>query len=262
MSGVETPTPFKDALRAELVAAGERQARTASRRRSSRALAAAAVMAAMLAGGLAFGVGRARLAQADLRVERVGDDVVILLREDDVDPDELEKAAREADIDLTVEEIVASPSEVGRFFGASGRPPPPADFEIYENGLFKGLRLPEAWGGSITVTYGRKAKPGEPYDQSASAMAPGEPLACMPLFGVDGQVAAARIAKALKGKDVRVRWEANPPAPAAPPGPEFAPGQVVILVTTVSATELRVALDTPERAAQQPARLRELPGCD
>ena len=58
-----------------------------------------------------------------------------------------------------------------------------------------GVKIPATFTGSGSITLGRPAQPGEPYDSTASAFAPGEALHCSGLLGKPVSVALPVLAR-------------------------------------------------------------------
>ncbi len=111
---------------------------------------------------------------------------------------QLDAAFAAQGLKITVSLLPVSPSVVGTvlFVGESG----PATAQIKPlqgghclsggGGCAIGVEIPRGFRGSGNITLGRPAKPGEPYESSASLFAPGEALHCSGLLG-------ARVADAL-----------------------------------------------------------------
>ncbi len=111
---------------------------------------------------------------------------------------QLDAAFAKQGLKITVNLIPVSPSGVGTvlFVGESGS----ATAQIVPiqggrclsggGGCAIGIKIPKGFTGEGSITLGRPAKPGEPYESSASIFAPGEPLHCSGLLG-------AKVATAL-----------------------------------------------------------------
>ena len=207
---------FTEALRQQLVVAAERQTdqpdgvavRRSPRRpvpRWSVGLVAAAVLALVV-----VGVGMFRSEQpvaADVRVSFDGDDLTLQLSGRDVRADEIVDAARAAGLDVSVAEAPVGPSNVGRLVRAEASELPPVLQVIGPEGsTFLGFRIPRDWQGTLHVTLGRAAEPGERYVVTSDAQLPGEPLACRELVG-EG---VARVADELRAEGYTVRTFALP----------------------------------------------------
>ena len=209
-----TPTPappsWDSALRAELVAAAARQQR---RRQQRRRLPLAG---ALLVAGLAVGLlaTQPREAAAEVRIERTGDRVVITLLELQADPEAVEAELRAAGFDAAIEPVPTGPSAVGRFVGTTELGP--LDTEVVPLDLsgttFSTFALPAGWDGALRLHVGRPARPGEAYLGFTDALAPGEPLACLPVVGRRAHPALAELAPRAALLEVR-RWDAPDAAP-------------------------------------------------
>lgn len=97
-----------------------------------------------------------------------------------------------------------------------------------------GLKIPRKFTGSGAITLGRPAKPGEAYESTNSAFAPGESLHCSGLIGET--VAAAT--PTLTARDITVRWQ--PQTSVAAPQPATAP----VATSTATATTSTTTMDT------------------
>jgi hypothetical protein len=225
-------------LRHELVlAAGRRRLR---RRRRPLQVAGAALAVALSALAIASGPSPAL---ADVRVERTGDRVLITLLELADDPHRVEASLRAAGVDAAVEAIPTGPSAVGRFVGTAETAELPTELVRVEGSstAFVAFSLPIGWEGSLRLFVGRPAEPHEHYRAFTDALAPGEPLACLPLVGARAAAAADVAAERAEHVDLR-RLDAPSAAPLAArdvrSGPyahwrvhradAIAPGQVVV----------------------------------
>ena len=204
---------FTEVLRQQLVEAAERRndESTAPVRRRSAArwplgLVAAAVLALVVVG---VGVFRDdRSVAADVRVSLDGDHLTLQLSGHDVSGQEIVEAARAAGLDVTVSEVPVGSSNVGRLVRSEASELPPLLELIGPDGSsFLGFRLPRDWPGTLHLTLGRAAQPGERFIVSSDAMLPGEPLECRDdLLGGD----LADVAEQLRGEGFTVRTFALP----------------------------------------------------
>ncbi len=204
---------FTEALRQQLVEAAERrndEPPVPLRRRPAArwplAVAAAAVVALVVVG---FGVFRDdRTVAADVRVSLEGDELTLQLSGHDVRAKEIVDAARTAGLDVTVSEVPVGPSNVGRLVRSESSELPPVLEMIGPDGAsFLGFRLPRDWPGTLHLTLGRAAEPGEPFIVSSDALQSGEALECRnELLGAD----LAEVAAQLRGEGFDVRTFALP----------------------------------------------------
>jgi hypothetical protein len=110
---------------------------------------------------------------------------------------QLDAAFAKQGLKITVNLLPVSPSGVGTvlFIGESGSsaaqitPLQGGHCLAGGGGCTIGIKIPRDFTGEGSITLGRPAKPGEPYESSASIFAPGEPLHCSGLLGA--KVAAA-----------------------------------------------------------------------
>jgi len=179
--------PFVDALGDELYAAAVRRMSPAAiarrrRRRLAPVGASVAVLAVLL--GTLLAIARPNTAQAEVRVERVDDRVVVTLVDLEHRPEHLEAVIREAGLDVSVVSVPVGPSAVGRFVGTLSSQLP-AELRVTEGAptTFTGFSVPVGWSGSLDLQVGRPARDGETYAAFSDAFAPEEPLACTALLG-------------------------------------------------------------------------------
>ena len=207
---------FTEALRQQLVVAAARRldepdgaaGRGTARRpvpRWSVTLVAAAVLALVV-----VGVGVFRDDQpvaADVRVSLDGDHLTLQLTGSDVQADEIVDSARAAGLDVSVAEAPVGTSNVGRLVRAEASELPPVLEVLGPDGsTFLGFRIPRDWQGTLRLTLGRPAAPGERFVVTSDAQVPGEPLACRELVG-EG---VARVADELRAEGYEVRVFALP----------------------------------------------------
>lgn len=192
-------SPFQDALREELLQAAHRSVR---RRRRGRISAGVAAITAAVGGSLALLWPSPAAADVEVTIR----DGIVEVRIVDLitDPGEVREAMDEAGLDAEVVGAPTGPSAVGRFVGVGllegdGGQVDPLGSDAYS---FDGFRLPEGWEGTLVISVGVPARPGQDYDFGSNALARGEPFACRPLVG--RTVAEARAAGDLEGAAVRV----------------------------------------------------------
>jgi hypothetical protein len=136
----------------------------------------------------------------------------------------LDAAFAQAGLDIRVTLVPASPSAVGTvvFMDTSSSTGP--QIETLSGGTCVtggggpghcpvGLKIPRDYTGSATITLGRPAKPGEQYESSNDAFAPGEMLHCSGLLGKTVAVASAELAKRGIGIDWRNDGSSAQPTP-------------------------------------------------
>lgn len=189
---------FLAELRAEIVDADERHhtaTRPAHPRRTFRWFATAAAVAVLVAGAALT----LRPDTAAAGFEIIADDTGLTLRLTDLAarPDDVEHAAAEAGLDVTVTAAPVGPSMVGKFIGLNAT-------QLVEQVTvtqgdtdtgFTAFRLPLDYTGTVELRMGRPADPGEQWAALSDATAPGELLACQDLVGQplsDATAAAAR----------------------------------------------------------------------
>ena len=158
------------------------------------ALAAVAVAAGLIASSAM----RPQAAAAGVSFRTGADgDIVATVTDPFVAESKLKAAFAEHGLDITVNLLPVSPSLVGTVVfisdsgGASAIQPLQGGSCVTGGGACSiGLKIPATFTGSGDITLGRPAKPGETYESTASAFAPGEVLHCSGLRG-------ARVATAL-----------------------------------------------------------------
>ena len=104
---------------------------------------------------------------------------------------QLDAAFAKRGLKITVNLLPVSPSGVGTvlFVGETGSgaaqitPLQGGHCLAGGGGCTIGIKIPRGFTGEGSITLGRPAKPGEPYESSASIFAPGEPLHCSGLLG-------------------------------------------------------------------------------
>lgn len=200
---------FLALLRSEVVAADARHQAPntlpATRRNPrGRWLGAAAVL--LLIAGVVVAL-RPAPAAAGVEVIADADGLTIRLTDLTTRPEEVEQAARDAGLDVTVTAEPVGPSRVGRFTGltASGGT---STIQITEGDAetgFTALRLPRDFEDSLELQIGRAPRPGEEWAQPSDATAAGEPLECADLLG-ESLAAALEAADRADVKRVRVNF--------------------------------------------------------
>lgn len=203
---------FLAQLRDEVVAADERHRAadaappaptgTPARRSRIRWLGAAAVL--LLVAGAIVTLRPAPVA-AGVEVIADADGLTIRLTDLQTRPDEVEEAARDVGLEVTVDEVAVGPSQVGRFVGLSatgGSDQIQLTEGTSETG-YTAFRLPRGFEHSIVLRMGRAAEPGEELAVTSDATAEGEILECRQLIGLPLSD-ALEIAKDAGASPVRV----------------------------------------------------------
>ncbi len=199
-----TEQQFHDSLRSELV-------RTANNtygpeieppRQRRWPIAVAAVLAFVVVLG-ALTLRDTRQVSADLEIVVDGNDLIVRLSNLDASRDEIEGAAAEFGLDLTIDEVPVGPTNVGRFVSSVASELPP-ELEPLDGqpDRFTGFRIPKNWSGEVALSLGRPARPGERWVIPSDALADGEPAGCMPLIGMTVSEASNLLAE----RDLSVRW--------------------------------------------------------
>jgi hypothetical protein len=178
---------FLGELRTEVLAADERHLAPSAPVRSRRPhrgrwLGAAAVL--LLVAGAAVAL-RPAPAAAGVEVIADADGLTIRLTDLTTRPEEVEAAAHDAGLDVTVISEPVGPSRVGRFIGLTGTGGT-SEIVVTEGDAVNGftaIRLPRGFDDSLELQIGREALPGEEWSESSDATAPGEPLECADLLG-------------------------------------------------------------------------------
>ncbi len=154
--------------------------------------ATAAVVTVVTVGGTGGHATRSNgpvvMSNAALTFSTQGKYLVVKVRDPLADPARYKKefAARGLDIDLRL--VPASPSVVGTVVymdGVTGLKIISAKGECYSGGgaCPVGVRIPADFKGHAGITFGRAARPGEPYNSTNSSFAPGEELHCVDVRG-------------------------------------------------------------------------------
>jgi hypothetical protein len=166
-------------------------------------VAVAAVAAVVLAPSSPTGPGPAPASADALEITSDGDLVVARVSDPDADPSRYAAEFAERGLDVRLRLIPASPTAVGAVIyldsNASGTGTDERDVEVIDapgecrtggGACPVGIRIPDDYGNTVDVAFGRQAEPGESYDATNAADAPGEALA-----GVD--VAGQRVSQAV-----------------------------------------------------------------
>ncbi|WP_165978542.1 hypothetical protein [Actinomadura darangshiensis] len=129
-----------------------------------------------------------------------------------------EFAAHGMHIKLTM--VPASPSVVGTIvMQADGSGPDKRKIQTIEEGrcvtggggdgkCLRGLRIPTGYRNNAEIAFGRKARPGEQYNSTNSAFAPGEALHCFDIRGLTVEQAEQRL-KQRKVTATMFHWDIN-----------------------------------------------------
>lgn len=170
-------SPFERALRDELMTATRRPPRRRVARSGLAGVLAVAATALLIGSSL---LGDPTPAGADVEVTHENGRVIVRLTDLANTPEAIEAALDPEGLDIHVASAPVGPSNVGRFVGQLTTDADIVDLDyIRVDGVtFMGFSLPEHWDGSLTLLLGRAAGPGEVYETSSNAFAPGEPLAC------------------------------------------------------------------------------------
>lgn len=238
--------PYFDALRHQLVgAAGRRTTRRPGR--SPAFLLAAAAVLTVVAGSVAlFTV--APPATAGVEVRRAGDRVELRLVGDDVDAEEVERAAAEAGLRVFVTRYAVGPSRADRFVTVAADPILPDNFVRLDEatGSFRGFTLPVSWQGNLRLGLGRRARGDERYTFASDAFAPGEPLACHDVRGLPAREAAEVLGRV---GGLSVVWQLQAPTGLRATTPARSPTARVIGADAVSRSRVIVVLNEGEVVA-------------
>lgn len=228
---------FTEALRQQLVEAAERRALAEEPHRRGWVRWSAGLVAAAMLAVVFVGVGTLRddqVVAADVDIRVAGESLVLELRGRDVSSAEIVEAAKEAGLDVTVSEVPVGPSNVGRLVNSTASELPPVLEAIGADGrTFLGFRIPKDWPGTLGLTLGRAALPGEPFAVASDALQPGEPLACRELMGRD----LAEVATELRAEEFTVRTFVLP-TPGEVQDPAAHPDADVVQIDAVSPDEV------------------------
>lgn len=142
-----------------------------------------------------------------LSFSRHGGGFTVIVRDPLADPARYRAEFARYHLNITLKLVPASPSLVGALVYLSGDVTPiTAHGRCYTGGggaaCPVGVRVPANFHGQAEVVFGRAARPGEQYESTASAFAPGEVLHGMRISGDR----VARVLALLRHRDVTVRW--------------------------------------------------------
>jgi hypothetical protein len=122
-----------------------------------------------------------------------GTSTTVLVRNPLADPSRYRAEFAQHHLDISLKLIPVSPSLVGtlvfigEYSGASNLTPLTAKGRCYTGGGGSacpvGVRIPAGFHGQADLVFGRAAKPGEHYESTASALAPGEAMHGMNITG-------------------------------------------------------------------------------
>lgn len=198
-----TEQQFHDSLRSQLVRTANNTYGSQSDppRRRRWLIAAAAVLGFVVVLG-ALTLRDTQHVSADLDIVVDGNDLIVKLSNLDTSREEIERAAADFGLDLTIEEVPVGPTNVGRFVNSVASKLPPELEPLDGQDRFTGFRIPKDWDGELALSFGRPARPGEQWVIASDALADGEPAACMPLIGMT----VTEANDLLTERDVSVRW--------------------------------------------------------
>jgi hypothetical protein len=142
-----------------------------------------------------------------LSFSRHGAGFTVIVRDPLADPARYRAEFARHHLNITLKLVPASPSLVGTLVYLSGDVTPiTAHGRCYTGGggaaCPVGVRVPANFHGHAEVVFGRAARPGEQYETTASAFAPGEVLHGMRITGDR----VAQVLALLRHRDVTVRW--------------------------------------------------------
>jgi hypothetical protein len=257
VSAPERPIPYRDALRAELVAAiGRRRRRLVRVPRRLVLTAAAAVLAVAvpLGAGLVGGRGGRALAISDR-----GGTITVRLLDAAADPAKVSRELRDAGVDAEVSSVPVPPGQAGTWVAAVG--PPELGGQLERAGAV--LRLPAATPGRIELVIGRPARQGERYAVVAGELDATPELAGLRpgcLLGLD----AAVVGRQLVHRGLRVAWHvaySTGPRSGVTEARTSAPAGRVTEVGLERAGEARVVVSPPHDRLVREAVAARPQGC-
>jgi hypothetical protein len=154
----------------------------------------------------------------------------------------LDAAFKAAGLDISVSLVAASPSAVGTVVEIS-EPSSGPQIESLTGGSCVtggggpgncpiGLKIPRDFTGQGSVTIGRPARPGEAYETTNSAFAPGESLHCSGLIGATVATALPK----LRALGITAQWRTpvSQPARAGQPVTTPVPASTTSMTSTTS----------------------------
>jgi hypothetical protein len=158
----------------------------------------------------------------------------------------LDAAFRAAGLDIAVTLVPASPSAVGTVVEISEPSSGPQIATLTGGSCVTGgggpgncpvgLKIPRDFSGSGSITLGRPTRPGETYESTNSAFAPGESLHCSGLIGATVATALPQLA----ATGITAQWQQQEPA-AAQPGTQPVPTTTTPTATGAESTARRAA---------------------
>ncbi|MFI6885274.1 hypothetical protein [Streptosporangium canum] len=191
-------------------------------------LAAGALAAGLLVAGVIVGPGvlgdesATSYANSAIAIERDGDQYVARIKDPLADHAKYTEAFHAVGLDIELRLVPASPTGVGKFLGfrlggssgagparsASGGSPPALDFTPegcppHQDGCELTMRVPADYTGNMSLSLGRRAEPGEEYENREWATAPGEMFDGVRLQ--DGRPVDAMLAEARR-RDLTVEF--------------------------------------------------------
>jgi hypothetical protein len=203
------------------------------------AFAAAAAVAALALSTLGGGAGSARA----LTFAREGKFLLVIVRDPLADPARYRAEFAAHHLNITLQMIPGSPSIVGTLEFIGGDPgvdPISAPGRCGEKVCPVGAKIPLDFRGRAELAFVRAARPGEQYETSGSAGAPGEPLQGVHYAGhTVAWVLAVLRARHVSVPQYRIqspgRAESVPPSRVSPSwrvtgAIPWAPGQVLLFV--------------------------------
>ena len=193
--------PFKQALREELLRAAAR----GPRRRRWPMVAAVGAIAAAAGSWLVLDTSPAT---ADVEVRFTAGGIEVLLTDRTTTIEEVQEVFEDAGLDVRVDAVPAGPSNIGRFVGLLFDGPVEEVTNLRgldrDGNAFSGFTVEDRWEGTLVLSMGRPARPGEPYALASDAFADDEPLDCSGILGRPLRGSLARL------EDLTVRIEPSP----------------------------------------------------
>lgn len=176
-------SPFERAFREELL----RVARRDQRRRRYTIRGAIAACGAVVAGLIAALVPGSPAA-AEVRVTLRNDVVEVEVTDAKSSADDVLRALHAHGLDdVRVDGVPTGPSNVGRFLRVEFQEQAGSKLQVTyldpSGAGWYGFRVPADWPGVMTISIGRTAHRGEPYDTGSSPFDDGEPLHCAGVLG-------------------------------------------------------------------------------
>ncbi len=202
-----------------------------------------------------------------LEISTEGDLIVARVSDPDADPARYAAEFAEHGLDVDLRLVPASPSAVGTVVyldanadvtGTDDRPveviEAPGECETPGGGECPvGIRIPEDYGNRVDIAFGRAAEPGETYDASNGATAPGEALDGLDLTGM--RVADAVAVLEERGQTATQFRAFSPDSPETlTPSADEVPGDWYVHAAVLDAPgEVMLFVgESPEPARPQP----------